>query len=413
MKNIILIFLMVWFGNMMFAQTSCQTAQPFCVGGASSITFPATTNGPAAQAGPFYDCLLTQPNPAWYYIQISTAGTLSLTIQGQIGSGPGQDVDFVCWGPFPSLANICNSLTATNVVDCSYSSSFTETLTAPGAQVGQYYMVCITNFANVTQNIVFGTLPGNTAQSNCGLLSTTNHTICAGSSFSIVTNAGNGLTNVSYSVQPGGQTSPTPTIIVTPSVNTSYTIFASGLNSVNAPVTNTAIANFTVYQTPQPAVVSLTQATCTNPTPNAQLNLSSFPPTPAANYSLTFNPAPVTSTLNGGVCVLTPSVGTTNYTISIQPGGCKTTGSFVVNPIPQPVSFTIANTSQSNSITCSNPTVTLVNTTTYTFGTLNYLWTSTSFTSSSGTVNLTQPMTLTCVAIDPATTCSATNIFAV
>ncbi|HRH10926.1 MAG TPA: hypothetical protein PLU73_05405, partial [Bacteroidia bacterium] len=128
---------------------------PFCTGNQSGLTFPATVNGPPAQPGPDYGCLMTQPNPAWYYLQVSQSGNLVILIEGQINNQPGQDVDFICWGPFASLAGICNSLTANNTIDCSYSPSPTETCNIPNGIVGEYYMVLITNFSNVQQNIVF------------------------------------------------------------------------------------------------------------------------------------------------------------------------------------------------------------------------------------------------------------------
>ena len=161
MKKIgILLFILL--GYYLNAQTNCANALPFCAGGVSGVTFPATTSTPAIQAqpGPSYGCLGSTPNPAWYYLQISSSGSFSILIAGQTISpvGPGQDVDFICWGPFNSLAGVCNSLTAGNTVDCSYSASFTETLHIASGVAGQYYMVLITNYANVTQNIVFNQL---------------------------------------------------------------------------------------------------------------------------------------------------------------------------------------------------------------------------------------------------------------
>ena len=159
MKKIgILLFALL--GYFMNAQTTCETAAPFCASGVSGVTFPATENSGSAQAGPYYGCLGTVPNPSWYYLQVSTSGNLKILIQGQIVSppGPGQDVDFICWGPFSSLAGICNSLTINNVVDCSYSNSFTETLTIPTGISGQYYLVLITNFCQCTPGYYFSAI---------------------------------------------------------------------------------------------------------------------------------------------------------------------------------------------------------------------------------------------------------------
>ncbi|MFY8078385.1 MAG: CUB domain-containing protein, partial [Flavobacteriales bacterium] len=76
----------------------CSGAQPFCTG--TTYTFPASQNT-TAQAGPNYGCLLSAPNPAWYYMQIQNGGPLSIAI----ASTAGVDVDYALWGPFSTLTN--------------------------------------------------------------------------------------------------------------------------------------------------------------------------------------------------------------------------------------------------------------------------------------------------------------------
>lgn len=136
----------------MFGQgDNCSTAAPFCSG--NTYTFPASTNT-TSQSGPDYGCLFTQPNPAWYYLQIATSGNLVLGISQEDGSGIGQDVDFICWGPFTSpTAGCASGLTVSTTVDCSYSTAATETCTIPNAVAGQYYLLLLTNFAGVPANI--------------------------------------------------------------------------------------------------------------------------------------------------------------------------------------------------------------------------------------------------------------------
>ena len=247
------ILLFVLTGYFLQSQSSCENAAPFCASGVSGVEFPATTSTPQvnAQVGPNYGCLGSTPNPAWYYLQISNSGNLDILIQGQITAppGPGQDVDFICWGPFSSLAGICNSLTAGNTVDCSYSGSYTETLNIPTGIAGEYYLVLITNFANVTQNIIFQQYAG-TGSTNCSLLSS-NSKICAGNQATVVAVNSGSLTNPTYSLNPGNVTNSTGSFVVSPTVTTNYTVYVIGVNNVSVAVTQTAASTVSVY--PQPA----------------------------------------------------------------------------------------------------------------------------------------------------------------
>jgi hypothetical protein len=105
MSKHILLFAFALFFQLTIAQNNCQNALPFCAGGVSGVTFPATTSTPQipAQPGPNYGCLATVPNPAWYFLQVNNPGSLNILIQGQIGSPPvpGTDVDFICWTDMP------------------------------------------------------------------------------------------------------------------------------------------------------------------------------------------------------------------------------------------------------------------------------------------------------------------------
>src|SRR5882672_5849691 len=112
---------------------TCSTAKPFCTG--TLYTFPASTNT-TAEVGPNYGCLGSEPNPAWYYLKIKTAGSLTIGISQEDSNHVPQDVDYILWGPFTSPTAPCTAqLTAANTVGCSHSSSPTETATIPSAQV--------------------------------------------------------------------------------------------------------------------------------------------------------------------------------------------------------------------------------------------------------------------------------------
>src|SRR5690606_40124773 len=75
--------------------SSCNNAARFCT--STGVNFPASTNTPAP-VGPDYGCLGSQPNPAWYYLNISTGGNIDITLTNSANV----DVDFAAWGPFAS-----------------------------------------------------------------------------------------------------------------------------------------------------------------------------------------------------------------------------------------------------------------------------------------------------------------------
>ncbi len=144
--------------------TTCATAQPFCT--ATGVNFPGGVNNGSAPAGPNYGCLFTQPNPAWYYLNISTAGNLNISLSNSANV----DIDFIAWGPFATQAAMCAAIfSGTAGISCSYSSSSTETVVLPNTQVGQWYMVMITNFSNQPTNIT-ATQSGGTGATNCNIL---------------------------------------------------------------------------------------------------------------------------------------------------------------------------------------------------------------------------------------------------
>jgi len=168
--------------NLLFAQPgrdgqnyTCETASPFCTG--TQYAFPAGVNGGNGQTGPDYNCLLTVPNPAWYYLKVGDPGNLIIQLQSQ----PARDIDFCCWGPFNSL-NCCNQLTYNKVVSCAYGGSSTKICTIPSGLTGQYYMFVITNTQNLPCNIIF-TQTGGTGTTDCSILPppcSNNSPICTG-----------------------------------------------------------------------------------------------------------------------------------------------------------------------------------------------------------------------------------------
>jgi uncharacterized repeat protein (TIGR01451 family) len=137
--------------------SDCVTLSPICVAEGTDYILPAGVNQPQAEIvnpGNDYACLGSTPNPAWYYFKIGeSTPNLSLSISNTMSV----DIDFIVWGPFDDLqaaTNNCGSYTSSQVEDCSYSASPTESLDISNPQVGQVYVFLITNFSNMPTNII-------------------------------------------------------------------------------------------------------------------------------------------------------------------------------------------------------------------------------------------------------------------
>ncbi|GGE05433.1 gliding motility-associated C-terminal domain-containing protein [Psychroflexus salis] len=139
----------------------CSDLEPFCApvdedGNPTPLVFPNGyfyLNEQLSEDGPDYDCLFTQPNPAWFYITVEQEGDLEFLITqstafDENGQSVGEllDVDFITWGPFDEVDTNCNNLNSSTQVDCSYSFVSEEVMTIPDAEIGEIYIVLITNF---------------------------------------------------------------------------------------------------------------------------------------------------------------------------------------------------------------------------------------------------------------------------
>lgn len=293
MRNYVVCFIFFINVGFVFSQTTCQTAQLFCPN--PSVTFSASVNNGNAQIGPNYGCLGSQPNPAWHYLQIASGGSLQATLSGI------HDIDFICYGPFSTLTGICNNLTAGNTIDCSYSSSATETLTIPNANNGEFYLVMITNFSNVVQTITLTQTSGNAVLNCTQIQAYATTSLCSGNSGTVTCYA-SGLTNPTYSLNPGPQAASLPTFTVTPSVSTTYTIYCTGINSQNAVQTLSATASIFVSPSPTLATNFALDTICSGNSTTLFLN-------GATSYTLS------TGVVTQNSSVLVSPISTTNYTI--------------------------------------------------------------------------------------------------
>ncbi len=166
MKKLFLLIIVIvgTYGNALPQAGFCEDSDPFCT--ANIYTFPAGVNTGTAQPGPAYGCLGTQPNPAWYHMKIAVAGNLNIFMY----TTPSRDIDFICWGPFTDPYEPCNGqLTSNKIVDCSYSPNPTETCNIPNGQVGEYYILLITNYSNQPCDITFEKQSG-TGETDCTIV---------------------------------------------------------------------------------------------------------------------------------------------------------------------------------------------------------------------------------------------------
>lgn len=129
---------------------NCSQANSLC--GSLGVPFANTHQGIHAEPGNAYGCLGSTPNPTWFYLPVSNAGTINLTVEQNTAidfAGNVLDVDYIVYGPFSDPVTPCSThFTQNNIVSCSYSASGIEHPVIANGQVGQYYLLMTTNFSN-------------------------------------------------------------------------------------------------------------------------------------------------------------------------------------------------------------------------------------------------------------------------
>ena len=143
--------------------STCSGANSLC--NSLGVPFQNTVNaGSTGQAG----CLGSTPNQTWFYLPVSSAGTINLQISQTLGlNGQFTDVDYVVYGPFTSLTTACSQATPNTVVSCSFSAASIEFPVIPNAQPGQYYLMMVTNFSNQPGFITITSLGTSTGAIDC------------------------------------------------------------------------------------------------------------------------------------------------------------------------------------------------------------------------------------------------------
>ena len=134
-----------------FAYSQTTICDPNITSLCAAGPFPAATSGTAiAPAGTNFGCNPTVTNSAFFYFESGISGPLFIDIDPvDVNGNPlGNDLDFICWGPFSSTANMCNNLTALNEQDCSVAwSGVNEVCTIPMANAGSIYVILVENFS--------------------------------------------------------------------------------------------------------------------------------------------------------------------------------------------------------------------------------------------------------------------------
>ena len=203
----------------------CMDAEPFCT--SDVYTFPANNSG-YSWSGPDYGCLGTSPTSKhsfWYYMRIGVAGNITIKMEAPF------DIDFALWGPFSNQTDPCptaagqtglltsnctscpnntsnpNFYPSGNLHDCSFSAQAYEYAHVVNGQVGQYYILLITNYNGGSGNITFQKYAGD-GETDCGILPplvNNSGPYCVGETIQLTANGQAGAT---YSwTGPGGFTS--------------------------------------------------------------------------------------------------------------------------------------------------------------------------------------------------------------
>ena len=325
------------------ATAFCSEDNPF------GVTYPSSTNSP--NSSPFtgnnqVDCCYTTPNPAWYYFQIDEGGTLTIHIEQHGISGGTLDVDFVCWGPFTAASqadftnNLCcgvyniSSTNSSNVVDCSYSASWTEDCNLGNVQAGQWYLLLLTNYSNQPGTITFNSTSNSTASTNCDLLNSgdSNSPICEGGTLELYVTAPQPGATYNWTGPNGFSQSTTNTTLSVPNVAANmsgeYHMTMTGISQNS----NEAVVDVQIIPRPTPEIVAEDESLCMGESTVLSVN-STFELTWFAETFSGSSSSKIAEYVNSVTVSPTES---THYILKADNDGCigRDTIDIIVNPNP-------------------------------------------------------------------------------
>lgn len=321
---------------------TCAAAQPFCT--STGATYPGAV-GTTSEAGPNYGCLSTQPSPGWFYLNIATSGNIMINLSNSAA----HDIDFAIWGPFATQGAMCAG-TTNAPIDCSYSTSATETVDIPNAVAGQWYIMLITNYANTPTNIsaLAGNAAGTDGTTNCnilcnmtGLTATPGACVPATGLFSVT-----GQITLNYPPTSGTLTissscGPSTTVGLPWTSPISYTLPGQTANGAACNITATFSADPTCTLTtaitaPAPCSGSCT-ATASNTGPYCAGTTIQLNSTGGGTYSWA-GPNGFTSTAQNPTIASANAAMNGTYTVTVTSGTttCTATTAVVANALPVP-----------------------------------------------------------------------------
>lgn len=377
----------------------CADADPFCTDN-GQYQFPAGVNAGSGESGPYYGCLSTTPNPAWYYMRMANPGAMTIHMY----STPSEDIDFCCWGPFDDPVTPCPAgLTQNKIVSCSYSTAATENCQIPSsAQTGQYYILIITNYSNHACNITFSKTSG-TGTTDCSImppLVENGGPYCVGETIRLTGNAQSGAT---YNWSgPGnwnatGQTVTRPNCTINMAGTYTCTITLNGQSSsadTQVSVFANPIANFNVPSATAGSPVQFTSTSTTNPTGQ-----------PITSYLWNFGDNQTSTQQNPTHTYAAPGNYTVSLTVACGQNTCTNTKTATIT-----VQSSMTTNISGTNVVCQNEEITLHANVAGGTGTYTYTWkkNGTVVGGNSPTLNLNMPdagnFTFTCDIYDGYTT---------
>lgn len=208
-----------------------------------------------------WGCMSSRPNQTWLYLTVTQGGSLSFTFYHTVPSTGDNYYDGVIWGPISgnNLSNAC-SATYTAPVSCDFDvqSQYYTTLSIPNAQVGEKYIMCLTNYGNISTEVTVNQPSGGAVEyciihpnTSCTLPTAAisgNQTIQSGQSANIsLSFTGIGPWNYTLSNGQIGTASSSPhTVTVSPTQSTTYSLSSvsnsCGTGTVSGSATVTVIS---------------------------------------------------------------------------------------------------------------------------------------------------------------------------